>query len=253
MATEALPLPPVPKPLAPRVRPANPPSDRIFFGAMVVALYVAVWYGFAKTYYAAGMVHASLPAPIVHIHAALMTLWLVLLAVQTALILARKVAWHRSLGIFGFVLALGITIIGPIAATNSLRRGTAPLGLDALTFYIIPLTSIGLFTVFAFSAWRARRQPAAHKRLILIANVAIIDAAVGRWTLPLFVHHPPAQDIVPFAFLLALVAYDLISQHKVLKSTIWASLLLIVVHMTRVPIGQTHAWHAFATFMLTHP
>lgn len=248
MATEALPLP-----AKPAVRPANPPSDRLFFGAMVVVIYASVLYGFSKTYYAAGMIHAPLPAPIIHLHAAIMTLWLLLLAVQTALILVRKVAWHRTLGLFGFLDALAIAIIGPIAATNSLRRGVAPLGLDALSFYIIPLSSIALFAIFAYAAWRARRSPAHHKRFILIANIAVIDAAVGRWPTQFFVQHPPAQDIVPFAMLLAIVAYDLISQRKVLRSTLWASLLLIVVHLTRVPIGQSQPWHAFATFMLHHP
>jgi hypothetical protein len=247
MATEALPLP-----ATPRLRPANPKSDRAFFGAMVVLLYATVYYGFAKTYYAAGMMRTTLPAPIIHIHAALMTLWLVLLLVQVALVLVRKVAWHRSLGVFGFMVALAMVIVGPIAATNALRRGEAPLGLDALTFYIVPLTAIGLFAVFAFAAWRSRRKPAEHKRLILIANIALIDAAVGRWPVNFFEAHPPAQDLVPFAFLLALVAYDLISQRKVLRSTIWASLVLMAVHLTRVPVGETHAWHSFATFMLGH-
>lgn len=249
MATDALREQPVP---FTRSRPANPPSDRLFFGFMVFALYATVYFGFARTYYAAGLIHAPLPAPIIHVHAALMTLWLVLLAVQTALVLARKVAWHRSLGIVGFAVALAMVVIGPIAATNSLRRGTAPHGLDPLTFYIIPISSIALFAVFAFAAWRARRRPADHKRLILIANIAIIDAAVGRWTLPLFVQHPPTQDLIPLVYLLAIVAYDLISQHKVLKSTIWAALLLIVVHVTRVPFAQSHVWHAFATFMGGH-
>ena len=247
MATEVLPLP-----AAPHTRPANPKSDRIFFGAMVVVLYATVYYGFAKTYYAAGMMRATLPAPIIHIHAAIMTLWLLLLLIQVGLVIARKVAWHRSLGVFGFLVALAMVIVGPIAATNALRRGEAPLGLDALTFYIIPLSAIALFAVFAFAAWRARRTPAAHKRLILIANIALIDAAVGRWPVHFFQSNPPTQDLVPFAFLLAIVAYDLISQRKVLKPTIWASLVLMAVHLTRVPLGKTHAWHAFAAFMLAH-
>ncbi|HWB32330.1 MAG TPA: hypothetical protein VG714_04065 [Acidobacteriaceae bacterium] len=247
MATEALPLSPVS-----RTRPANPRSDRLFFGIMVLTLWATVLYGFSKTYYAAGMIEAPLPNRLIHVHAILMTLWMLLLFVQVGLVLARKVAWHRSLGVFGFLVALSMVIIGPMAATDALRRGEAPLGLDALTFYIIPLTAIGLFAVFAFAAWRARRQPAAHKRLILIANISLMDAAVGRWPVPFLQAHPPAQDLIPFGFLLAIVIYDVISQRKVLRSTIWASLLLIAVHLTRVPIGKSAAWHAFATFMLGH-
>jgi hypothetical protein len=69
---------------------------------------------------------------------------------------------------------------------------------------------------------------------------------------PFFENHPPAQDLIPFGFLLALVVYDLISQRRVLRSTIWASLLLMAVHLTRVPIGKSGVWHAFATLMLGH-
>jgi hypothetical protein len=247
VATEALPLSPIS-----RARPAIPPSDRIFFGAMVLILWASVLWGFSPTYYAAGMIHAPLPNRIIHVHAIIMTLWMLLLFVQTALVAAGKVAWHRALGVYGFVLAIAVVIIGPIAATNSLRRGLAPTGLDPLTFYIVPLTAISLFAIFVLSAWRARRRPASHKRLILLANVAILAAAVGRWPVQFFQDHPPAMNLVFLAFVLALVAYDLISQHKVLKTTLWGSLLLLSVDVFRVPIGLTAPWHAFASFMLRH-
>lgn len=244
MATDAL-----RQQAVPRLR-VNPKADRAFFSTMIVLLWATVLFGFAKTYFLAGMVTAPLPNKLIHVHGAIMTLWMIILFVQTALISAHKVKWHMSLGLFGFSLAVLMVIIGPIAATDSLRRGAAPLGLDALTFYIIPLTSIFVFGVLAFFAYRLRRQPAAHKRLILIATIGIIDAAVGRWPIAFFEHYPKAQDLVPFAFLLAIMVYDLATQRKVLKSTLWASLFLIVIHLIRVPIGFTPAWHAFATMML---
>lgn len=244
MATDAL-----RQQVVPRVH-VNPKADRIFFSTMVLLLWATVLFGFAKTYFLAGMVEATLPNKLIHIHGAIMTLWMVLLFVQAALISARKVKWHMSLGLFGFGLAVAMVIIGPIAATDSLRRGAAPLGLDALTFYIIPLTSIFIFGVLAFFAYRMRRQSADHKRLILIATIGIMDAAVGRWPVHFFEAHPPAQDLVPFAFLLVIMVYDLITQKKVLKSTLYASLFLIVIHLVRVPIGKTAAWHAFASTMM---
>jgi hypothetical protein len=232
-----------------RVRPANPASDRIFFSAMIVVLWATVLFGFAKTYFLAGMVRAPLPNALVHIHGAAFTLWMVLLLVQEAFVAGRKIAWHMQLGLVGFGLAVTMVVLGLMAAVDQLRRGSAPLGLDAKTFFIIPLTSIGLFAVLVFFAWRARRRAAAHKRLILLATIAIMDAAVGRWPVHFLMANPKARDLVILAFLLAVVFYDLISQRKVLKVTIWASLLIIVVHMARVPIGLTSAWHAFATFM----
>jgi len=102
----------------------------------------------------------------------------------------------------------------------------------------------------AFFAYRYRRQAAIHKRLILIATIGLIDAAVGRWPIAFFQNNPKAQDLIPFGFLLVIIVYDLVTQKRILKSTLWASLFLVVVHLTRVPIGFTPAWHAFVTKML---
>jgi hypothetical protein len=244
MATDAL-----RQQAVPRMR-VNPMADRIFFSTMVVLLWATVLYGFAKTYFLAGMVEAPLPNRLIHIHGAIMTLWMVLLFVQTALISARKVKWHMTLGLFGFGLAVAMVVIGPIAATDALRRGTGVLGLDAKTFYVIPISAIFIFAVLAFFAYRDRRQPAVHKRLILIATIGLIDAAVGRWPIAFFQNNPKAQDLVPFGFLLAIMIFDLATQKKVLKTTLWASLFLVVVHLTRVPLAFTQPWQAFATFML---
>lgn len=221
-----------------RVRPL---ADRIFFPTMVILLWATVLYGFARTYFLAGMVRAPLPNRLIHIHGAVMTLWMVVLFVQVALISARRVKWHMTFGLFGFGLAAAMTILRPIAATDSLRRGVGVLGLDLKTFYFIPLSAIFLFAVLAFLAYHMRCQPAVHKRLILIATIGLIDATVGRWPVAFFQSNPKAQDLVPFGFLLAMMVFDLVTQRKILKSTMFASLFLIVVHLTRVPIAFTPA------------
>ena len=71
--------------------------------------------------------------------------------------------------------------------------------------------------MLAFFAYRYRRQPAIHKRLILIATIALIDAAVGRWPVVFFQNNPKAQDLIPFGFLLAIMLFDLATQRKILK------------------------------------
>jgi hypothetical protein len=232
-----------------RVRPANPASDRIFFSAMIVALWATVLFGFAKTYFLAGMVRAPLPNALIHIHGAAFTLWMVLLVVQEALVAGRKIAWHMQVGLVGFGLAAAMVVLGLLAATDALRRGSAPLGLDAKTFYIVPLSGISMFAVLVYLAWRARRRAATHKRLILIATIDIAGAAIGRWPVAALQRTPPLQNAVTLTFLLLIVAYDLISQRRIQKSTLWAGLALMAMQLVRVPLGLTPAWHAFATFM----
>jgi hypothetical protein len=245
MATDALRQQFVP---AARTRPI---AERVFFSGMILLLWASVLFGFAKTYFLAGMVHAPLPNRLIHIHGAVFTLWMVLLFVQSALISVRRVRWHKALGLFGFALAIFMIIIGPIAATDSLRRGTAPQGLDAKTFYVIPLSAIAMFAVLVFLAYRMRRKPAVHKRLILIATINIAGAAFARWPIAILQEKPPLLNLVTLAFLLLIVGYDLISTRRVQKSTMWASLFVMVVQLVRVPIGFTPAWHSFATWMAT--
>ncbi len=153
---------------------------------MAVVLWATVLYGFAKTYFLAGMVAAPLPNKLIHIHGAAFTLWMVLLVVQIGFVSAGKIAWHKKLGLFGFGLAVAMLILGALAATDALRRGDAPPGLTPQTFYIIPLSDMLVFAVLVFFAYRARRRPAAHKRLILIATIGLMDAAVGRWPIYAF-------------------------------------------------------------------
>lgn len=97
--------------------------------------------------------------------------------------------------------------------------------------------------------YRARFDPPAHKRLILIATIARMDAAVARWRFA-FIQQTPffVTELCTYAFLVLLIAYDLWSGGKVHRATMWASALLIVVDRLRLPTGETAIWHAFATW-----
>jgi FtsH-binding integral membrane protein len=232
----------------------RPPSraawDRIFFASMAVVLWATVLYGFAKSYFLAGMVRAPLPNALIHLHGAAFTLWMVLLVVQIGLVSAKQLRWHKRLGLAGFGLAVAMLVLGLLAATDALRRGSAPLGLTPQTFYVVPISDMLVFSVLVYFAYRARRKPAAHKRLILIATIGLIDAAVGRWPVSFFQANPKMQDLVPFAFLLAVMFYDLVSLKRIQRSTVWASALVIVVHLARVPLAFTPLWQRFATHMV---
>jgi hypothetical protein len=233
-----------------RDRPANPAWDRVFFSGMILLLWATVLFGFAKTYFLAGMVNAPLPNGLIHLHGAAFTLWMVLLVVQELLITGKKIRWHKTLGLAGFGLALAMVVLGVLAATDSMRRGSdGHSGLGAETFYAIPITGIVLFAVLMYLAYRDRFKPAAHKRLILIGTIGISLAAIARWPVGFIQTNPPMRNLVILGFLLLVVAYDLLSLHRVLKTTIWASVATMVMAVGAVPLGFTPAWHAFARMM----
>jgi len=125
------------------------------------------------------------------------------------------------------------------------------VGRDPKFFYIIPLTDMLIFATLVFFAFRARSNPPAHKRLILVATIALLIAAIARWPFAIVHRIPVRAALFSYAFLLILVAYDLWSTRKVHRATIWAGAFLILVQQIRIPIGKTAAWHAFATWVQT--
>lgn len=232
-----------------RFRPSSRVADRIFFAAMILAMWGIILFGFSKTYFMAGMVTAPLPNLLIHVHGAAFTLWMVLLVVQSSLIVTHNVRIHRTLGIAGFGLAGVMVVLGVLAALDALKRGKIPLGLDAKTFFVIPMSGILVFMVLVFLAYKLRHKMELHKRLILIATIELTGAGVGRWPIAFFQQHPPAQDLVLLALLAAVALFDVATLRRLSKATIWGSALLIVVHATRVPIGKTAVWHTFASFL----
>jgi FtsH-binding integral membrane protein len=222
--------------------------DHVFFSGMAVLLLGSVFLGFAHSYYLAGMFHAPLPSAIIHVHGALFSSWILFLLAQTTLVAAGRTDVHRRIGIAGFILACMMVVAGVWAGTNALARNFAPPGIDAKTFYVIPITDMLVFAVLVFFAYRARFDSAAHKRIIIIATVSLMIAAIARWPFPPVLGNPLAAALVSYLFLLMLAAYDLWSAHKIHRATIWASVFLIFIQQIRFPIGQTAAWHAFATW-----
>jgi len=240
--------------LVPAVARAHKPSrvaDRVFFSVMPFVMLAMVLYGFARTYFLVGMVAAPLPNKLIHLHGAAFTSWMILLIVQTALVSTKHVKWHMKLGLFGFGLAVAMVVLGSLAAVNAMQRGSGPLGLDPQTFFVIPVSGMLLFGTLVFFAFKLRRNAEAHKRLILMATMAIMDAAVGRWQHPAILQRvPPTQDLVILVLLLMLVGFDLFNLHRVSKYTIWGALYVAVVHVARVPVGHTAAWHAMTRHLL---
>ena len=220
--------------------------DHYFFSGTAWLMLVCVLVGFGPTYYMAGVFGAPLPSRIIHIHGALFSCWILLLLTQNSLAWAGRVDIHRKLGLFGFVLACLMVVVGWMAATDRLVRGTAPPGVDTYRFYITPVTDMVIFATLIFFAFRARRDPSAHKRIIYIATVGILIAAIARFHVSWLFHKAPHAAILSYGFLVLLIAYDLWSSHKVHRATLWAGSFLIFVQQIRLPIGKSAAWHSFA-------
>jgi FtsH-binding integral membrane protein len=221
--------------------------DHLFFSGMALAMLATVFVGFAHTYYLAGVFKAPLPDLLIHVHGAAFSCWILLLVTQTSLVSAGRVDIHRRLGIAGFLLGCAMVILGVLAATDSLARSADPPGRDAQAFYIVPMMGMVIFAALLYLAFRARRDPAAHKRLICIATVSLLLAAIARWPFHIVNRRAMIAGLFSYIFLLLLAAYDLWSTRKVHRVTLWAGAFVIVLQQICYPIGSTAAWHAVAS------
>jgi hypothetical protein len=229
--------------------------DRLFYGGMALALGLTVLAGFASTYYLrffAGGPRATLTGgpftALVHVHGALFTAWVLLFIVQTALVASRRVAVHRRLGVAGAALASAMVVAGTLIAIATAARGSAPMGVDPLAFLAIPLFDMVLFATFVTAALMLRRDREAHKRLMLLAYVSIVVAAVGRLPGVLSLG-PPALFGLAFLFVVVAGIYDFLSRRRVHKVYLWGGALILVSVPVRLAISGTGAWRALAALL----
>lgn len=230
-------------------------SDNLFFSGMDVLILAVVFVGFARTYYLAGVFNAPLPNLLVHIHGAVFTCWIILLIVQTSLVSAGRVDVHRRLGLIGFGLACLVVITGVLVATDSLGRhfaeGVAVMKVRA--FYTVTLSTMLAFGTLIYLAFCNRFNPAAHKRLILIATIAILDAAFSRWPIhTAWWNLRMASFVCTIPLLLMIVAYDYWSLGKIHRATVWAGLFVVALQQVRGPVGRSAPWQAFAAWVQAH-
>jgi hypothetical protein len=240
-----------------QVRSSNPTLpgrryDNRFFSAMAILILITVFIGFGPTYYLAGLTRAPLPSPILHIHGAVFSCWVLLLVVQTSLISARRVDIHRRLGIAGFCLAGLMVILGASAAINSLENGRTRAGLDPRTFFVVPFTDIFLFATLIFCAMWWRKDSALHKRLVLLATFALLTAALARFQVSFLHGNIVHAMLTMYLFILLLAVYDYWSTRRIYRVTLLGAAWIIALQFLRLPLSQTSAWLNFAGWIRTH-
>ncbi len=157
--------------------------DRRLFAIAAVLFPLIVLLGFAPTYYLKSLFgDPPLPSAYVHVHGLTMTAWVVLFIAQVRLIAARRVRLHQRLGYAGIGLAALVILTGIPVALRAAKYGSAstPPDIPPLAFMIIPLFDLVVFALLVGAAVYYRRQPAAHKSLMLLTAISLLPPAVAR-------------------------------------------------------------------------
>jgi hypothetical protein len=229
------------------VKPDGRTGEHLFFGGMSVLIALVVFIGFARTYYLAGMFGAKpLAAPIVHVHGAVFTCWVVLLVAQTSLVGTGHTRIHRRLGLLGLVVAPLMVVLGVLVAVEMLNRTSTIPGFGSPLIFAVALSEITGFAVPVFFGFRLRRRSAVHKRLILIGTIATTTAGFGRWPIAFLLHKPLPAMLAAFTLLGGLIAYDLLATRRLHRATLLGSAWVVCIELTGFAVGHTAAWQAFA-------
>ena len=221
-----------------------------FFTAMAIAIGITVLAGFARTYYLRAYFDAPPISPLLHLHGFVFSAWIALFLAQTSLVAADRVRVHRRLGVAGGVLAAVLVVVGITTAIVRVRQGAAPPGgPPPPVFLAVPLTDMVLFAGLIGAGLYFRRQMAVHKRLMLLAAVALLAAPIARLPFGFLQGNILAVFGLADVFIVALVAYDLAMYRRIHRATAWGGLALVASQPLRLMLGGTTAWLAFAGWL----
>lgn len=229
--------------------------DRVFYTSLAAVMAATVFIGFGQTYYLrllsgtpATLTGGSITATL-HLHAVVFSAWVLLFLVQTLLIASRRVQVHRRLGYTSIALAATMVVVGLRTAIEAAARGAAPPGADPLSFLVVPVFDIALFSGFVTAALLKRRDKEAHKRLMVLAYVSIITAAIARipGILPL---GPLVFFGLSFLFAVAGMVYDWTSRGRIHRVYAYGAPIIALSVPLRLAISTTPAWQAFARWLV---
>jgi hypothetical protein len=150
------------------------------------------------------------------------------------------------------VLAASMVVLGLAAATDSLARGFAPPGFPfgPRVFYATPVFAMITFaTLIGAGLWMRSNGPA-HKRLVLLATITLLPAAIGRWPFAVITRVHFLTNLILDLMVVLIAAFDVWSLRRIHRATMRGGIFLILMVNLAVPAGATSAWQRFAGLAL---
>ena len=209
-----------------------------YFAIALLIVGIVAW-GFWETYYSQAFARADLPT-IVHVHAAVFSLWVLVLLVQAAVVVAGNVRLHRQVGNAGMIYGALVFSVGLLVSVGApalrVRAAFYPLEVGGV-IALYNLTDMLLFGAFLALAFAYRNRPELHKRWIIAATAALCGAALGR-VVP---GNTPQYLLLWLSPLLAMIAVDLATRRRVHWIPVISGALLVVAFF-KVPLYSAPIW-----------
>ena len=148
---------------------------------------------------------------LIHLHAALFTLWLIAYISQATLIMTRRAQVHLKMGpwlaAYGFATAaVGLYAAGLLAHRLGVRKNDFEAAAE---FVFFPVIDMVYFAGFLAAAVAYRKRPHLHKRAMFLATFSIAVVGIGRLVGRTGIESALLWQPLILAPLLIAIAYDL--------------------------------------------
>ena len=239
------------------------------FYVTMAAIFAAIAFsGFFMTYWVQVAQGSFTGGPMLHLHGLLFSLWTLFFLSQALLVANGRLRTHRRWGLLGISLATAMLFTGLAVAIEGLQsRLAAGYGDAARAFTIVPVTGILLFAGLVTAAIVNLKRPEWHKRFMLVATTALLQAAIARYFFlvatggggpgmrpglgpPNTIERTMAPGAIVLALIVAAMIHDWKSHGRVHPAYWWGLGATLVVHASRPILAHTDAWYGFTDFLL---
>jgi uncharacterized membrane protein YozB (DUF420 family) len=203
----------------------------------------------------------DLPRPIHTLtifHGVGMTAWVLLFQIQTLLMATGRHEFHKMMGRVGAFLALAVVILGWQIAIHSTLISPPDLriaGLSPRQFMIVPVFNILAFGALTLAGLLLRRQPQAHRPLMLLATLATLSAAISRIDFVTLLYQGTVWQRIfgPFFGMLVLgglfLVIGLLVNRKLDRWYVGGYAVLVAGAALTLSLAQTQLWDAIALWL----
>ena len=224
-------------------------AERRFFTGMAITLLILSVAGFSRSYYLSHWYGTKTLTPLLQLHGAVMTLWIVLFLTQTSLVAANRTNVHQRLGLIGLMLAGGVVATSLASAFVTLGAGRLNMAVPAHIFLVFPIGLALMFMLLVGSAAYFYRDSATHKRLMLLATIAATATPIARLGIPWLPRGAVGGNLALIPLILVLGAHDMSTLRRLHPATLWGGGFVIAMLPARLLFAQTDIWLGFTRWL----
>jgi len=214
----------------------------------IILILIGVQWGFYRPY-TSQFPNFKDSTNVIHIHGALLMMWLVLLIVQPILIQTGRTQLHRNIGKISWVLGPLIILFLFLVGKGGYWRAVGKVpDADVFTFIALDLRGLVSFALFWALAMLYRKDSASHMRYMIATGILAIGPGVGRGlNNSLGVDFGTAlttTDVVDLVIVGFLLGYDIYKKNNYKPWLVVFIVFLISAFVWQ--IRYSDAWQSFA-------